>query len=117
MADLTIDISKALPFVDQQNFESILKEVEQQYKVLLDGTGKGNDFLGWLHLPSSIQPDLISRIQQDAEDICVSSKIIVVIGIGGSYLGTRAIVDALSNPFVAYLPNREKPLLVYAEKI
>ena len=64
--------------------------------------------------PSSIQPDLISRIQQDAEDICVSSKIIVVIGIGGSYLGTRAIVDALSNPFVAYLPNREKPLLVYA---
>ena len=114
MNDLQIDISKALPFIDEKEFQNILEEVKIQHKVLLEGTGKGNDFLGWLKFPSLITPELLDRIRKDSQEFRFSSKIIVVIGIGGSYLGTRAMIDALANPFTGIISTSNHPIVVYA---
>ena len=114
MAKIKIDISKALPFVDQTSFQSITEEVIRQHETLLSGTGKGNDHLGWLHLPSLATPGFVDRIKEDSERILSGSKIFVVIGIGGSYLGARALIEALTDPFSAFHPDREGVRVVYA---
>jgi glucose-6-phosphate isomerase len=114
MTKIRIDISKALPFVDQTSFQSITEEVIRQHQTLLSGTGKGNDHLGWLHLPSLATPGFVDRIKEDSEKIRSGSKIFVVIGIGGSYLGTRAVVEALSDPFSAFHTKCEGSQVVYA---
>ena len=114
MIKVKIDISKCLPFVDQTGFQSITEEVVRQYKTLLSGTGKGNDHLGWLHLPSLVTPGFVDQIKEASERIRSDSKVFVVIGIGGSYLGARAVIEALSNPFSALNPDNEKICVVYA---
>jgi glucose-6-phosphate isomerase len=113
MNELHIDISKALPFVDEKSFQDTLKEVEQQHQVLLNNTGKGNSSIGWLHLPL-LDSDVLGKIQQDAQEIRTSSKILIVIGIGGSYLGSRAIIEALDQPFSVLFGNWEKLRVFYA---
>ncbi len=114
MSELQIDISKALSFVDNTNYQDILREVEQQHEVLMSKTGKGNDYLGWLQLPSQISNDLISRIKEDAEEIRSSSELLVVIGIGGSYLGSRAIIEALDKPFSILQEEWKNPKVFFA---
>jgi len=114
MSKIRIDISKALPFVDQTSFQSITEEVIRQYQTLLSGTGKGNDHLGWLHLPTLATPGFVNRINGDSEKIRSGSGIFVVIGIGGSYLGSRAVIEALSDPFSAVHPRHEGIRIVYA---
>lgn len=81
---------------------------------LENGTGAGNDFLGWLHLPSLTTSELLSDIEQTAQKLRDTCDIVVVIGIGGSYLGARAIIDALSNSFDALQTKRTTPVIVYA---
>jgi len=114
MTKIKIDISKALPFVDQTSFQSITEEVIRQHQILLSGTGKGNDHLGWSHLPSLATPGFVDRIKEDSERIRSGSKIFVVIGIGGSYLGARALIEALSDPFTAFHPKDKGVQVVYA---
>jgi glucose-6-phosphate isomerase len=114
MTKIRIDISKALPFVDQTSFQIITEEVIRQHEILLSGTGKGNDHLGWLHLPSLATPGFISRIKDDSERIRSGSRLLVVIGIGGSYLGARAVIEALSDPFSAFQPSNKGIQVVYA---
>jgi glucose-6-phosphate isomerase len=114
MTKIRFDISKALPFVDKTSFETITEEVMRQHQTLLSGTGKGNDHLGWLHLPSLATPGFIDRIKEDSKRIRTDSKIFVVIGIGGSYLGARAVIEALADPFSAYSPGNKDILVVYA---
>lgn len=114
MTKVKIDISKVLPFVDQTSFQSLTEEVMRQHQTLLSGTGKGNDHLGWLHLPSLATPGFIDRIKEDSTKIRSSSKVFVVIGIGGSYLGARAVIEALSDPFSALHSNQEQIHTIYA---
>jgi glucose-6-phosphate isomerase len=114
MTNLNIDISNALPFVDKTSLESLVDEVVHQHQVVLSGTGTGNKFLGWLQLPSLVTPGLVERLKEDALRLASFSDVIVVVGIGGSYLGARAIIESLGNPFAAYLPQRERPLIVYS---
>lgn len=83
-------------------------------KSLHEGTGKGNDYLGWLTLPSSITPELISDIQATADKMRKACDVVVVAGIGGSYLGAKAIIDALNNSFDWLDSNRKSPIVVYA---
>ena len=81
---------------------------------MLEKTGKGNDFLGWVHLPSSIDSQLINKVKADAKKINDIADTVIVIGIGGSYLGARAVIDALSNPFNAFKKDKKHPNIIYA---
>jgi glucose-6-phosphate isomerase len=114
MIKLEIDISKALTFIEPSEWQGVEEEVIHQHKTLLTGTGKGNDFLGWLRLPSTFPGDLIKRIQEDAERIKKVSEVYLVIGIGGSYLGARAVIEALSHNFPWFYFENESPQVLFA---
>ena len=114
MEFLKLDISKSLSFLTPGTLASFEKKVEDQHAILLSGKGKGNDFLGWVRLPSETNTSLIQQIREDAERLADSSQLLIVIGIGGSYLGARAVIEALNHPFDQLLPNRKRPVVVYA---
>ena len=83
-------------------------------KTLENGTGKGNDFLGWLHLPSSITKAQLDDINATAKVLKENCEVVVVAGIGGSYLGARAVIEALSNYFSWLQDQRKAPVILYA---
>ncbi len=111
---MQIDISKAVSFSSPEGMKQNEKELESLHKVLVDGTGKGNDFLGWMKLPAGADSAILRKIKVDAEKIRAQSQLFVVIGIGGSYLGARAVIDCLSHPFLPLLPGRKDPVILYA---
>jgi len=111
---MKIDISKAVSFSGPEGIKQNEKKLESLHKVLVNGTGKGNDFLGWVKLPAGADPAILQRIKADAEKIRAQSNLFVVIGIGGSYLGARAVIDCLSHPFLPLLPGRKDPVILYA---
>lgn len=104
---------EALPFLKEK--DTLLREEKavQALEKLESGTGKGSDFLGWMHLPSDISPTIIDNIKDIVEDWKKEVDIVVVIGIGGSYLGAKAVIEALSHSFAALLPS-EGPRVVFA---
>jgi len=114
MKNLRIDISNTFPFISKEEIYGLQTELSKHHKALLAKTGKGNDFLGWVNLPSSIPSELIEKIEADAKRICNIAEIFVVIGIGGSYLGARAVIDALSDQFAALKSDRKYPYIIYA---
>ena len=111
---MQIDISKAVSFSSPEGMKQNEKELESLHKILVNGTGKGNDFLGWMKLPAGADPAILRKIKVDAEKIRAQSQLFVVIGIGGSYLGARAVIDCLSHPFLPLLPGRKDPVILYA---
>jgi glucose-6-phosphate isomerase len=111
---MKIDISKAIPFASQERIAKNNSDLQPLHTALVMGTGKGNDFLGWVNLPTKINPAIIQRIKTDAAKIRSQSQVFVVIGIGGSYLGARAIIDCLSHPFLSLLENKKDPVVIYA---
>ncbi|TAE01805.1 MAG: hypothetical protein EAZ97_03015 [Bacteroidetes bacterium] len=90
--------------------------IDQHTVSLENKTGKGNDFLGWLHLPTQMTEAEITKIEQTASKIKQIAEIFVVIGIGGSYLGAKAVIDALSHHFASVQTHaqRKAPLVVFA---
>lgn len=96
---LKLDISHIYDFVSRDEISLYQKAVTGANEMLYNKTGKGSDYLGWLELPSNITAEEISKIKDCANNLASHSDIIVVIGIGGSYLGARAVIDALSNNF------------------
>ena len=86
------------PFIDEAELAAIKAEVSAAHKTLLDGTGEGNDFLGWVDLPNAYDKEEYARIKAAAKKIQNSCDVFVVIGIGGSYLGARAVVEYLKSP-------------------
>ena len=111
---MQLDISKAVSFASRETMKQNIKELASLHEVLVNGTGKGNEFLGWIKLPTGADPALLKRIKSDAEKIRNQSQLFVVIGIGGSYLGAKAVIDCLSHPFLPFLPGRKEPVIVYA---
>ena len=83
-------------------------------KALHDGSRSGNDFLGWVNLPSSFTEDFIREIEDAATVLRTRCEVVVVVGIGGSYLGARAVIDALSNSFDWLQHERKNPVILYA---
>lgn len=79
-----------------------------------NGTCPGNDFLGWLHLPTSITPGFLDEIQAVTDTLRQKCEVIVVAGIGGSYLGARAVIEALSNSFAWLVANDKNPIILFA---
>lgn len=111
---ISIDIQHAESFLQEGALETIRPRVKTAWGTLLTGTGAGNDFLGWVRLPSGTDPDLIARIWDHAARIRKMAEVFVVIGIGGSYLGARAVIEALSPSFTALIRSPKIPVILYA---
>jgi glucose-6-phosphate isomerase len=111
---MQIDISKVVAFAGEEKVKRNETALKTIYKTLLSGTGKGNDFLGWVKLPADIDRQIVNKIKEDARKIRSQSQVFVVIGIGGSYLGARAVIDGLSHPFLPLMRDRKDPVIVYA---
>lgn len=109
-----IQFSVEETFLKTDKITNLSLALTQAHQQLVNRSGKGNDFLGWLDLPIEMDYAQLTRIQQCAEKLRTQSEVIVVIGIGGSYLGARAVIDALQNPFAALDPTHKSPAIVYA---
>ena len=99
MEEIKLDISRVYDFISKEEIKNLENETLKAQKTLYEGSGAGSDFLGWLHLPSEITTQQIEQIEAIASDITPNTELLVVIGIGGSYLGARAVNDALANNF------------------
>ena len=114
MKNITLDITKAAQFLKAGAVEALEPQVKAAQEALENGTCPGNDFLGWLHLPSSISADFIKQIQDCANVLRANCEAIVVAGIGGSYLGARAVIEALSNSFAWLVGDKNNPTILFA---
>lgn len=108
MNKLSLDLSKVFDFVSEEKLMKMEDEVKSAVKTLEEGTGAGNDFLGWLDLPTNYDKVEFERIKKAAEKIKSDSDVLVVIGIGGSYLGARAAIELLSHTFYNKLSKDER---------
>jgi glucose-6-phosphate isomerase len=109
---IKLDISKAL--VSAEKVAAFEGKVTEAQQALENGTCAGNDFLGWLHLPSSISAEFMTELQECAQTMRENCDTVVVAGIGGSYLGARAVIEALSNSFQWLTNNGENPNILFA---
>ena len=109
---MKLELTHTNSFVSKEKIQSYESQVASTYNTIYNRTGAGNDFLGWVNLPSEIDESLIADIEQTAAMLRKKSEIFVVIGIGGSYLGARAVIEALQNHFAPLTDS--KPLVVYA---
>ena len=114
MKNITLDITKAAQFLKAGAVEALEPQVKAAQEALENGTCPGNDFLGWLRLPSSISADFIKQIQDCANVLRQNCEAIVVAGIGGSYLGARAVIEALSNSFAWLVNDKSNPTILFA---
>lgn len=114
MKNITLDVSKAVQFLKEGTVKNYEAKVKEAQEALENGTCPGNDFLGWLHLPSSITPEFLKEIQDCANTLRENCEAIVVAGIGGSYLGARAVIEALSNSFSWLIGDKSNPTILFA---
>lgn len=110
------DYSKALTFVGQHEIDYLTDQVRLAHDQLHNGTGAGSDYLGWIDLPTNYDKEEFSRIQKSAAKIQSDSEVLVVIGIGGSYLGARAAIEMLSHSFynIQTKEQRKTPQVLFA---
>ncbi len=101
---VTYDYSKAMQFISEQEVKSMCDIVENAKEVLVSKSGAGNDFLGWIDLPVDYDKEEFDRILKAAEKIKSDSEVLLVIGIGGSYLGARAAIEFLRHSFYNVIP-------------
>lgn len=115
MKNITLDTSKAVQFLPAGTVESYESRVKAAQEALENGTCEGSDFLGWLHLPTEISDEFLAEVQAVADTLRSKCEVVVVAGIGGSYLGARAVIEALGNSF-AWLVNddRKNPNILFA---
>lgn len=99
MNSIKFDYSQICNFVKKEDVCALLPEATNALKSLCEGTSKGNDFLGWLDLPARITEKELADIKETAKELRARTNVVVVIGIGGSYLGARAVIEALSDSF------------------
>ena len=116
MEKVSFDYGKAAGFISQEEVGYMEKLVEDARKVLVSKSGAGNDFLGWLDLPVEYDKEEFARIKKAAEKIQGDSEVLVVIGIGGSYLGARAAIEFLRHGFYNNVSKeiRKTPEIYYA---
>ena len=110
MTHIQLDYSKTLEFFEKHELEQQQEIVKSIHRTIHEGTGAGHDFLGWLDLPENYDKEEFSRIVEAAKRIKANSDVLVVIGIGGSYLGARAAIEMLTSSF---RNNTEYPEIVF----
>ena len=103
----------AAPFISDEELKNIQPQVDVAHKLLVERTGAGNDFLGWTTLPKDYDKEEFARIQVAAEKIKKSCDVFIAIGIGGSYLGARAVIEFLKSPLYNNLP-KDTPDIYFA---
>ena len=113
---ISFDYSNATFMFSNREMLEMQAKVEQAKKTLLERTGEGNEFLGWIDLPVNYDKDEFARIQEAAKKIQSDSEVLIVIGIGGSYLGARAAIEALRHSFYNVVDKsiRKTPEIYYA---
>ena len=114
MKNISLDITKAAQFLDEGVIAAYEPAVKAAQEALENGTCPGNDFLGWLHLPSSITPEFLDEVQAVANTLREKCEVVVVAGIGGSYLGARAVIEALGNSFAWLVGDKKNPTILFA---
>lgn len=114
MKSISLDITKATQFLKPGTIEAYKEKVKAVQEALENGTCPGNDFLGWLHLPSSITPAFLDEVQACANTLREKCEVVVVAGIGGSYLGARAVIEALGNSFAWLVNDKKNPTILFA---
>lgn len=114
MENIKLNISKAAQFLKSGAVEKFEPKVAEAQKALENGTCLGNDFLGWLHLPTSISEEFLNKLQSCADTMRENCDAIVIAGIGGSYLGARAVIEALSNSFAWLDSDKNNPTILFA---
>lgn len=111
---IRLETKQATQFLAPNTLETLRPAVAAAQKALEEGTCPGNDFLGWMHLPTEISDEFIADIQATAKTLRELCDVIVVAGIGGSYLGARAVIEALSNSFEWLARDGKNPAIVFA---
>lgn len=114
MKSISLNITKAASFLAEGAVKAYEPKVKAAQEALENGTCEGNDFLGWLHLPSSITPDFLDEIQAVANTLREKCEVVVVAGIGGSYLGARAVIEGLGNSFAWLVNDKKNPTILFA---
>ena len=114
MKKIKLNVNDVAPWVTKDQINELADAATVANMALHDGTLPGNEFLGWVNLPSSITEAEIAEIEKASVQLRAKCKVVVVIGIGGSYLGAKAVIDALSNSFDWLQDERENPVILYA---
>ncbi len=109
--NLSFQYQRALDFFREEELENVKEQIKIAHEALHNKTGAGNDFLGWVDLPVDYDKEEFARIKKAAEKIRNDSDVLIVIGIGGSYLGAKAAIDFINGPFYN---NLEKPQIIFA---
>ncbi len=114
MKSISLNLDKTFDFISKDTVESYAGQLQKHNEDLHNKTGKGNDFLGWVNLPTSISEAELADYEATAKTLQDKKiEVFVVVGIGGSYLGAKAVVDALTDSF-AQLKGSDKPLILFA---
>ena len=116
MQGIFLDDEGIKPFITEEAYEKVLKKVEKAHDMLEKKNGKGKDMLGWLDLPTNRDEEEIARIKVAADKIQKQADVFVVIGIGGSYLGAKAIIDLFDDTFanLKTYAERKHPQIIFA---
>ncbi len=113
MKTIEVNIKNVLDTVSQADIDSLKSTGDAALNTLETGSGAGNDFIGWLDLPTRTDEALLSDIKATAAELRKECDYVVAVGIGGSYLGAKAVIEALSDAFAAYRPVKE-PMILFA---
>ena len=114
MNHIKFDYSKALGFINEHEILNLQEKINDNFKAIYNKTGRGNDFLGWVDLPAKTDEALLNKIEETAASLRAKSEVCVVVGIGGSYLGARAVNEALSPQFNLLKKKKGNPVVLYA---
>lgn len=114
MIDIRLEIDGSKKFVTEEKIGKFSAKALEAKKNLLSRNGLGNDFLGWVDLPAETDPKILESIRQDVARLAPKSELFVVIGIGGSYLGARAVIEALQSEFESFDCAKKHPFVIYA---
>lgn len=113
MDTLKVNVEHVFNYMKKGDIDALLPEVLAAREHLVKGDAAGNDFLGWVNLPEEIDGEMLRRLKEDVQRLQKKSKVMVVVGIGGSYLGARMVIEALQSEFAA-MNLGDKPFIVYA---
>jgi glucose-6-phosphate isomerase len=116
MGNIKVNLNNASAWIDAGALDNYQEKLKESMDAIVNKTGRGHDFLGWVELPQVVDASLLQKIEASAQLMARKSEIFVVTGIGGSYLGARAVIEALKHHFDVLLPGRKNksPLVLYA---
>ena len=114
MEQINLDITRVEQFISSEEIKALSQETLEAQGTLYKGDGQGNDYLGWLHLPKEISDQQLDDIEQAVAGLKEKTDILVVVGIGGSYLGARAVNDAMAHNFSHLMKEQKAPHMLFA---